>query len=304
MLEIAPEFFEAETRMEFYIEAEMKRAWANELNVLSEVDRICTRHGIPYFAYYGTLLGAVRHRGFIPWDDDIDLAMKRKDFLTFLEYAKRELPEAFCIKSFYVNPENTNPIHAVLNRTDIGKNNALTSQYYDCPYICGLDIYVLDGIPQDLEQAQMQHSLYNIFYDLTNQFEIYQADGTLEDLLAQVKDLVGIDFVRDRTLKAQIWKAAEAVAQMFDVSECDRLVWMPDRVLGPDGKNHPIEAFSQTVRLPFETLTVSAPAGYEDVLSGLYGENWHICDKSGAAHDYPFYRKQNEWMEQNSSAET
>lgn len=58
----------------------MKHVWAAEIEILLEVIKICERHGLTYYADWGTLLGAVRHEGFIPWDDDIDLAMMRPDF--------------------------------------------------------------------------------------------------------------------------------------------------------------------------------------------------------------------------------
>ena len=61
------------------------------LEILKEVHDLCTRHGIRYYLCSGTLLGAVRHGGFIPWDDDVDIEMRWTDYLKFLKYAKREL---------------------------------------------------------------------------------------------------------------------------------------------------------------------------------------------------------------------
>lgn len=71
----------------------MKRIWQTELAMLDEVDRICRKHGLRYFLVHGSLLGAVRHKGFIPWDDDLDIAMPRKDYDRFAELAETELPE-------------------------------------------------------------------------------------------------------------------------------------------------------------------------------------------------------------------
>ena len=72
-MEVSNSYLEDEVREGFFVPSIMKRAWTVELQVLEEVDKLCQRHGISWFAEWGTLLGAVRHQGFIPWDDDIDV---------------------------------------------------------------------------------------------------------------------------------------------------------------------------------------------------------------------------------------
>ena len=84
-------YFDGETREDFYIRPMIKRAWAAQMEILEEIDRICKKHGITYFAEWGTLLGTVRHKGFIPWDDDLDIGMKREDYDRFMHYAPKEL---------------------------------------------------------------------------------------------------------------------------------------------------------------------------------------------------------------------
>ncbi|MBQ3787039.1 MAG: LicD family protein, partial [Lachnospiraceae bacterium] len=87
------EFFRDEVRNGFYIPTAIKQAWACILDVLKEIDDICRRHDIRYFADWGTLLGTVRHGGFIPWDDDLDICMLRDDYVRFRQVADAELPE-------------------------------------------------------------------------------------------------------------------------------------------------------------------------------------------------------------------
>ena len=88
-------YFEDEIREGFYITGAMKRAWAAQLEVLEEIDKVCKKHNIRWFADCGTLLGAVRHRGYIPWDDDMDIVMKRKDYQRFLTEAVPDMAECF-----------------------------------------------------------------------------------------------------------------------------------------------------------------------------------------------------------------
>ncbi len=70
-----------------------------ELELLEQVDAICTKHGIPYFLDSGTALGAVRHGGFIPWDDDVDIGMLRDDYERFLQVAETELDPKYCLQT-------------------------------------------------------------------------------------------------------------------------------------------------------------------------------------------------------------
>ena len=90
--ELEDSFFRDETRDGFAVPGLMKRCWGAQLRVLEEFDRICEKHGIRWFAFCGTLLGAVRHKGFVPWDDDVDIAMLREDYENFLGVAPLELP--------------------------------------------------------------------------------------------------------------------------------------------------------------------------------------------------------------------
>ena len=85
MLEFDKTFFEEEERCGFVVEPMMKSVWAAQLEVLENIDRICKENGIKYFADWGTLLGAVRHKGFVPWDDDMDICMLRPDYLRFID---------------------------------------------------------------------------------------------------------------------------------------------------------------------------------------------------------------------------
>ena len=83
-------FFREEVRNGFYIPTMIKRYWAGQLQILSEIAKLCKKHDIQWFGDYGTMLGAVRHGGYIPWDDDFDICMMRDDYERFFEIAKKE----------------------------------------------------------------------------------------------------------------------------------------------------------------------------------------------------------------------
>ncbi len=122
------------------------------LEILQEVHRICQKHHITYWLAAGTLLGAVRHRGFIPWDDDMDIAMTWKDYERFLKIAPSELKEGFFLQTKDTDPAYPFPF------AKIRKNNTLlieTGETGEEPYHHGI---FLDIFPQN-------HYKYSWFVD-------------------------------------------------------------------------------------------------------------------------------------------
>ena len=104
-----------------------------ELDILNEFDRICRKYNIKYSLDGGTLLGAVRHKGFIPWDDDIDVSMSRENYNKFLEVQKKELKKS----KYYVDSMETNDnnftLYAKMKRknttySDITSNRSIEEQ--------------------------------------------------------------------------------------------------------------------------------------------------------------------------------
>ena len=83
----------------------LKEIQTIELNILDAIHSLCTENNITYYLAYGSMLGAVRHQGFIPWDDDIDLVMPRKDYERFLDLAPSCLPGHLKLK----HSDNTDP---------------------------------------------------------------------------------------------------------------------------------------------------------------------------------------------------
>ena len=77
----------------------MKEIWAIELNLFSEFDRVCRKHGITYIASSRTMLGTLRHHGFIPWDDDIDLMMMRDQYEKLCDVAEEEFKHPYFFQS-------------------------------------------------------------------------------------------------------------------------------------------------------------------------------------------------------------
>ncbi len=85
-----------------------RRLWSVELEILDEIHRVCTENGLRYSLAYGTLLGAVRHQGFIPWDDDVDIMMPREDYDRLIEIWGKKAAEAFLLETPEMYPDSVN----------------------------------------------------------------------------------------------------------------------------------------------------------------------------------------------------
>ena len=128
---------------------ELRKIGLLQLEILNEVHRVCEEHHIAYYMIGGTLLGAVRHKGFIPWDLDIDIAMPREDYERFKQVAQEQMDEKYT----YIDHENCrNHIrpHALVIRNDTRihfKYDSVNPKLHDLGIY--LDIFPLDNAPDD-----------------------------------------------------------------------------------------------------------------------------------------------------------
>ena len=155
-------YFEGEERDGFYIEPMMKKAWAAQIEVLLEVQKVCEKNGIQYFAEYGTMLGAVRHKGFIPWDDDLDICMRREDYMKFISVVERDLPKDFVVLNIHTEPTFTDLLTRVVNGKSIQLDEKHLEKYHGCPYVVGIDVFPVDYLPRNTEEADAQLKLLGI----------------------------------------------------------------------------------------------------------------------------------------------
>jgi lipopolysaccharide cholinephosphotransferase len=296
MITLEEGFLQAEEREGFIVEEMMKRVWAVEMEVLSEIIRVCKKYSITYYADWGTLLGAVRHKGFVPWDDDIDIALKRADYHRLLAVLPDELPAEYYISSSYTPGEHNQPISSVMNSRQINTDPKKIKRFYGTPYVAGVDLFPLDYVPRDPQLAEVQTELYSAVYDLAQHYQTYEQEGTAAHYLEEVEELCQVTIQRDGTEHRQLWQLVDKIAGMFREDESDALTWMPRVVCYQPDYQFKKEWYQDVTEVPFENLMVAIPNGYHEILTTMYGDYMVPVKGKGCAHGYPFYREQEEYL--------
>lgn len=136
-------FFEEETICDFLVTTERKKIWAISLDMLIQVDRICRKYGLKYFMAFGSLLGIIRHNGFIPWDDDLDICMPREDYEQFIVIAQKELSPPY----FLQIPGKDNDYFFSYTKIRNSNTTCISFPFRYCEFNqgIGMDIFVLDN---------------------------------------------------------------------------------------------------------------------------------------------------------------
>ncbi len=297
MLEFPEHFWKEECRIGFYVPEAMKRAWALQLTILEMILEVADKHGIKVWLDYGTLLGAVRHHGYIPWDDDIDISVMRRDYVPLLRYLKEELPEPYEVRSIYTLPDFNQPKAVVANRKklDFGNDPAeklITDQQYGFPSTTWVDIYPLDYVSSDPKMAGTIKELYLVAHGIAYGMDLLKQSGELEESLSVLEELSSTKVKRDENLRNSIWMLAEKIATMTTKKEASHVFWYPDFMHVSDPYRRPLSAYSKTLFIEYELLQAPIPVGYDTILRSVYGDNYATPVKGKSAHDYPHYANQ------------
>lgn len=300
MLQFDEQFFEEETRDGFLISSMMKRAWAVEMEVLSQVCAVCRKYGIRYYAVYGSLLGAIRHKGYIPWDDDIDIALRREDYTRLLTLLPKELPEGYFVNSYYTCETHRQPWASVVNTRYILQDAEKIRQFWGCPYVCGIDIFPMDFVAANGEEDDAQMNLYATVFGVAQGFEEYEASGELYEYLPQIEKLCGVSLSDDGTLHRQLLLLADQIAGLYREEESGELTLITSRLnRGDRNFKFPKKWFEQSAEVPFEQIAISVPAQYDQALRVFYGDSYMTPARYDSGHTYPFYRRQQQFLDDN-----
>lgn len=284
-------FFEPEVRDGFYVPSLMKRFWAAQLEVLQVVDRICQRHDIVYFAYAGTLLGAVRHGGFVPWDDDLDICMKREAFEQFLLIAETELPDGYRLFSYRTDDTDDLTVR-VVNSDMIRMDEIFLERFHGFPYTAGLDIFPLDYVPAEPGAGRRMKDVLNALKTLA---DCNPSSKKKRDIYRIIRDYARnyhLEIDITRPWNNQICALMDQICAFYGKEETDEITSLIAWV-NTDGRfRFPAASFDYAVRIQFENMTIPVPIAYNEMLPISYGKRFLLPYRGTSVHEYPLYASQ------------
>lgn len=253
---------EAEERCGYFISEKMKRIWNCQLSIAEEIKRICKKHDINYFIIWGSLLGQVRHGGYIPWDDDFDIAMTRDNYRRFCDIAPVEIGEPLFFQTIYTDKGYFLGYSRIRNSNTTG----LILENYPFPYNNGIyvDIYPLDNVIDNIFVRKLQYHLRDrAIYKCVNWLKVYrgETDGLSERELS---------FYKSTTLERLFSKYERIVTfgNKFKTSQIG-MVHHPTqcKIYRFDEK-----LIEKLEIVKFEDTEFCAPSLAKDILSQVYGD--------------------------------
>lgn len=242
-----------------------------ELGILKEFSEICQKHNWDYFVIAGTALGCVRHKGFIPWDDDIDVGMPRKDLNQFLEYVRKNLSHKYLI----INAETYENYPLMTTQLAL-KGTSFVVDYFknlDIPFGIYLDIFPFDNACDDdkkLRNQGLKTWFYNKLQILRNIPAPYvSATGTKKKIIHAITYTVHYLLVMLGISGRSLYQKALAASTMYNNEDTHRFSHFAstkyNTYILDKNKIYPLQA------LAFEGITVWGPSDTANHLKKTYG---------------------------------
>lgn len=264
------------------VTAETKKLWAVEMDLAQKILEVCKKYHLNIWAEGGTLLGAVRHKGFIPWDDDIDFVMMRDDYEELLSIAPKEFSEPYFLQTF----DNDNGFSGIakLRRSDTAMIDTSYQSWKPRHYGIFVDIIVMDAVPDDDKKRNALFKKINVLERLISRKRVFRDDySSFRSLIRTLAVNAffffngGVTHVQHKLVnifKENLSKPYRYCGKVEVDTQCDyvKKVQLRERVW-----------YNETIELPFQDMVLPVPKEYDKILRSQFGDymipvkgrSWH-----------------------------
>lgn len=251
----------------------LRKVQLTQLEIAKEIRRVCEENGIRYFLADGSFLGAVRHNGFIPWDDDMDLGMLRGDYKHFCRIAPKALKSEYCLQTWYTDPNYALPFAKVRKRNTLyqeEKSNLLAENGFF------VDIFPFDYVPEDLQaRAALAGKLLGIY-----RVKLMKAGYTpwMDNGRINWKKRIGYLYYQVKALFADAEKLAQAYDALAVSVPETKILCEQSALPKPDYYDAVLCRSFREYR--FEDELFPGPENYDAFLTALYGNYMQLPPES------------------------
>lgn len=259
----------------------LRRLQLKELDTLVYFKEFCGKHNLLFYFCGGCCIGALRHKGFIPWDDDIDVFMPREDYekLPKLWQKYSENPRFLCLRTddkiftgnIFTTIVDTNSTCVKQNQINI-----------DVPHGLVMDVFPLDGCPSGFRRRMQK--LWALIYGLFLSQVIPRNHGKVLAFGSMI--LLGI--FRGENIRRSIWRFAEKKMSKYRMQDCN---YVTELCAGPKYMNieYPREIFDSAVLMPFEGYSMPVPQGYDVYLKTAFGDYMQMPSREDQIPHHDLY---------------
>lgn len=280
-------FLLPENRDGFWVSQTRKELWAIQLDIVAKIKEICDKNNLRWFLDGGTLLGAVRHKGYIPWDDDIDIMIPRKDYDVFVKKAIEYFKEPYFVQTDYTDLGFFNMTK--IRRSDtaairMGIDKEKTIGNFSAPYYnCGIfvDVFPMDKAPEDI-----------------NDFQMFMNELSQVKMLGQnVKEHIKRNnpYFKDYSIELlrSISRSYDKMRTLF--KDTDSRYYAQTSLPYTSNTLKHVSDYERTVLRPFEFMELPCPEGYRNALIDIYGEDYMTPIQGTSKHGTLFIDTNNSY---------
>lgn len=304
-IELPDGFLDEEVRCGYTVSTEMKKLWAVELDLLVEFDRVCKKNNLTYFVDGGTLLGTIRHQGFIPWDDDVDLVMLREEYEKLVQIAGREFQYPYFFQTTESDPGLIMGGSRLRNSETTLVSDFENKRPYENKGIF-IDVYVLDSVPKDEGKLQSIRRTLKISWKVLRYAAYYKAYFRSERKMDFGQKMLGMFSL----WLARIW-GIKRLCQWYE-KYCTQWNGTDTDLIASLKSNRGYvillkEWYCKTRSAIFEGVKVPIPNGYREFLIEMYGDDYMVMKQQRSTHrplkfnaevPYRDYKTENEGIRQ------